>query len=86
MPPTVELAPVGGAAFQIFVTAIWPIGERGTLPNIGTIHDEVEAAAKAIAAQSVEGTLPLQDLRGPRNRGFTFTPRIERPNPGSTSI
>jgi hypothetical protein len=47
-----------------------------------TIRSEVAAAAKKAASQSVEGTLPLQELKGIEGRGYYFSATDRAPGPG----
>ena len=82
LPPTITLTPTAGAPFQVLITPVRAISPRDPLPNDAAIHDEVVAAAKSAAPESVEGTLPLQDLRGPRNRGYYFFATDRAPKPG----
>jgi hypothetical protein len=82
LPPTIALTPTAGAPFQILITAIWAIPPRDPLPNHAAIHDQVAAAAKSAAPESVEGTVPLRDLRGPHNQGYYFLATDRAPKPG----
>jgi len=76
------LAPIAGAPFQILITAVWPIHAGTSLPGVAAIHDEVAGAAKSAAPESLERTLPLRDLRGPRNQGYYFFTTDRAPKPG----
>lgn len=82
LPPTVMLSPAGGAPFQVLVTPIWPLRAGATLPDLASILDEVAAAAKALAPQSVEKVLKVESLGDAGNPGYYFAATDSAPKPG----
>ena len=82
LPPTIGLKPRSGMPFVVLVTAGWPTGPAGRVPDEATIRSEVAAAAKSAASQSVEGVLPVQEIKGVDGGGFYFAATDRAPNPG----
>jgi len=70
LPPTLLLTPGVAGSGQVLITAVWPIPPASKIADDATIRSEVATAAKKIAPQSVEGTLPVQELKGVEGRGF----------------
>ncbi len=75
LPPTIVLKSKSGHPFEILVTPVWAMGGRGGVPGLAEVKQEVGSAAKAAAPQSVEGTLPLQELSGASRRYDDTGPR-----------
>lgn len=82
LPPTIVLKAKSGQPFQILVTPVWPMGGSGRLPGLAEVKQEVGAAAKEAAPQSVEGTLPLHELSGAANHGYYFKATDRAPKVG----
>src|SRR6266852_4027247 len=82
LPPTIGLKPRSGMPFAVLVTAGWPTGAASKIPDEATMRSEVAAAAKGAAAQSVEGVLPVQEIKGVDGAGFYFAATDRAPNPG----
>jgi hypothetical protein len=82
LPPTITLKPRAGTQFVVLVTTVWPVGPSAKVPDEATIRSEVAGAAKGAASQSVEGVLPLQDIKGVDGQGFYFAATDKAPNPG----
>jgi hypothetical protein len=80
-PPTITMAPRSGAKFVITLTAAWPMASAHKLLDENTIRSEVAAAAKSAEPQSVEGVIPLQEIKGVDGRGFYFTATDRAPKP-----
>jgi hypothetical protein len=82
LPPTIVLKAKAGQPFQILVTPVWAVRGGGLLPGLAEVKQEVGAAAKEAAPQSVEGTLPLQALSGASNHGYFFKATDRAPKAG----
>jgi hypothetical protein len=72
LPPTIGFGAQGGAAFVVLVTGVWGPSPGAGAPDDAKIRSTVTSAAKSAEAQSVEGTLALQNLIGPSGRGYYF--------------
>jgi hypothetical protein len=82
LPPTIWLKPRSGMPFAVLVTAGWPMGAASKIPDEATMRSEVVAAANGAAPQSVEGALPIQEIKGVDGAGFYFAATDRAPNPG----
>ena len=82
LPPTITLKPRSGTPFEVQITAVWSNSPASKLPDETAIRSEVAGAAKGAAPQSVEGDLPLQEIRGVNGRGYYFVATDRAPNPG----
>jgi hypothetical protein len=82
LPPTIVLKAKSGQPFHILVTPVWAMGGSGSLPGLAEVKQEVGSAAKEAAPQSVEGTLPLQELSGVSNHGYYFKATDRAPKVG----
>jgi len=80
--PTITMAPRSGAKFLILITAVWLSASGSKMPVENTIRSEVAGAAKSAASQSLEGVLPLQEIKGVDGRGFYFSATDRAPKPG----
>jgi hypothetical protein len=82
LPPTIGLKPRSGTPFEVRVTAGWSMGPTSKMPDEAKIRSEVAAAARAAASQSVEGVLPVQEIKGTHGEGLYFAATDRAPNPG----
>jgi len=82
LPPTILLKPGVAGSGEVLITAVWPVPPMTKLPDEAGIRSEVATLAKQIAAHSVEGVLPLQELKGVEGRGFYFSATDRAPGPG----
>jgi hypothetical protein len=82
LPPTILLRPGAAGSGEVLITAVWPIPSVTNISDEATIRSEVAEAAKKAASQSVEGALPLQELKGTEGRGFYFSATDRAPAPG----
>jgi hypothetical protein len=82
LPPTILLRPGAAGSGEVLITAVWPIPPVTNVSDEATIRSEVDTAAKKAASQSVEGTLPVQELKGTEGRGFYFSATDRAPAPG----
>jgi hypothetical protein len=82
LPPTIKLKPRAGKQFEVLLTTVWPNSLANELPDETAIRSEVAGAAKSAAPQSIEGVLPLQDIKGVAGRGYYFAATDRAPNPG----
>ncbi|MGD0503589.1 MAG: hypothetical protein ABSD02_12670 [Steroidobacteraceae bacterium] len=82
LPPTIGLMPRSGMPFAVLITAGWPTGPLSEAPDEATIRSEIAAAARGVASQSVEGVLPLVEIKGVNGGGFYFAATDRAPNPG----
>lgn len=81
-PSTITMGPQSGPKFVIFIAAMRPTASVGKMPDENTIRSEVAEAAKTVASQSVEGALPIQEIKGLDGRGFYFAATDRAPKPG----
>jgi len=81
LPPTITLGPRSGAKFVITITVAWPTASAHKMQDEDMIRSEVAAAAKSVEPQSVQGVLPLQEIKGVDGRGFYFTATDRAPKP-----
>jgi hypothetical protein len=81
LPPTIVLKPRSGMPFEVLVTAGWPTGPDNKVPDDAAMRSEVVAAAKSAASQSVEGVLPVQEIKGVDGSGFYFAATDRATNP-----
>ncbi len=81
-PPTITMAPRSGAKFVITISVRWPMASAPNVLDYNRIHSEVAGAAKSAESQSVEGVLPLQEIKGSDGRGFYFAATDRAPRPG----
>ena len=80
LPPTITLAPKTGAAFQVLITAIWPMaGSIAT--DEKSLRKGVEAAAAEIRSQAVESELAVRELNGVSGHGYYFRATDRAPKP-----
>jgi hypothetical protein len=82
LPPTILLKPGAAGSGEVLITAVWPIPPATKIADEAMLRSQVAAAAKKIAPQSVEGTLPLQELKGVEGQGFYFSATDRAPGPG----
>jgi hypothetical protein len=82
LPATITMTPRSGAKFVITVTVAWPGASARKMLDQDTIRSAVAAAAKSAEPESVEGVLPLQEIKGVDGRGFYFTATDRAPKPG----
>jgi hypothetical protein len=82
LPPTITMTPRSGAKFVITMTVAWPMTSARKMLDQDTIRSAVAGAAKSAEPESVEGVLPLQEIKGVDGRGFYFTATDRAPKPG----
>ena len=82
LPPTIGLEAQSGAAFVVLVTPVWERSPDSAAPDDVKIKSAVVAAAKNAEAESVEGSLALQNLVGTSGRGYYFRATDRAPKPG----
>lgn len=82
LPPTISLTPASGTAFEVRVTAFWPMGPSAETTDETTLRARVSAAAKSAESQSVEHPLTIKELSGANGRGYYFSATDRAPNPG----
>ena len=76
------MTPKSGPSFEILVNIPFPPTASAKLPDAAAMRKEVSAAAQEAARQSVEHSLPLQELTGPAVSGFYFRATDRAPLPG----
>lgn len=82
LPPTIRLHARSGNSFQVLITAIWAVPPNNAVPDNSKIRSMVAAAAKSAESQSVEKSLQLHELVGPKSRGSYFFATDRAPAPG----
>jgi hypothetical protein len=82
LPPTITFSPSSGAPFKVMVTAGGGANPGMQAPDMNTLRQQVESAAKNIATQAVEKSLKLQELTGPAIHGFYFSATDKAPKKG----
>ncbi len=81
-PPTIGFGAKSGAPFVVLITAVWGPTPGASVPDDAKIRATVASAAKSAESQSVERTLPLQDLQGTSGHGYYFKATDKAPPPG----
>jgi hypothetical protein len=81
-PPTIGFGAKSGAPFVVLITAVWGPTPGAGVPDEAKIRATVASAAKSAESQSVEGTLPLQELQGTSGHDFYFKATDKAPPPG----
>jgi hypothetical protein len=82
LPPTIGLGAQSGTPFVVLITAVWGGAPNAAVPDDEKIRSIVASAAKSAEVQSVEGSLPLQNLPGSSGRGYYFRATDRAPKPG----
>jgi hypothetical protein len=82
LPPTIGLREQSGASFVVMITAVWGMAPNAGVPEDATIRSMVASAAKGAEAQSVEGSLAIQNLVASGGRGYYFRATDRAPKPG----
>lgn len=80
-PPTISFGAQSGGSFVVLVTVVSGPAGGGGLDD-AKIKSMVASAAKSAEAQSVEGSLALQNLVGTSGRGYYFRATDRAPKPG----
>lgn len=78
----VLLTPRTGSRFEVIVSIPIPPDASAKLPDSAEMRQEVTAAARDAATQSVERSLPLQALSGPEVSGYYFKATDRAPAAG----
>jgi len=76
-PPTIQLRPREGTAFEIYITPDWQYTPDKAAPDAETLRETVRAAAERIrdlarGEKPVEETLEIRRLQGASGVGFYF--------------
>ncbi|HEX9707286.1 MAG TPA: hypothetical protein VGA24_06565 [Steroidobacteraceae bacterium] len=71
-PPTIELGPAEGAAFQVFVTPEWMDPSASEIRETPALRDAIRDAAERIKPQVVESFLEVRQLNGVNGIGYYF--------------
>ncbi len=84
-PPTIQLRPREGAAFEIYITPDWP-DTPDNAPDTETLRETVRGAAERIRDRPrgdmpVEETLEIRRLQGASGVGFYFVATDRAPQP-----
>ena len=82
LPPTIGFREQSGASFVVRITVVWAMAPNSGVPEDATIRSMVTSAAKSAEAQSVEGSLALQEFIGASGHGFYFRATDPAPKPG----
>jgi len=80
--PTVSLTPANGKAFQVLVSPLVRPGAPMPPSDSTSLCRTVQSAANHALSQSVEKSLPLQDLRSATVEGCYFSATDRAPKPG----
>lgn len=71
-PPTIQLRPREGAAFEIYVTPGWPVEPDISAPDVETLRETVRASAERVRELAGEPPLEIRRLQGSSGVGFYF--------------
>jgi hypothetical protein len=82
LPPTITFTSSAGAPCEMLVTPIWPMGDMKALPDANGLREQVASAARGVAPQAVEQSLPLHELGGGAAHGYYFAATDKAPKPG----
>ena len=80
-PPTLNLTPKQGKAFQILITPAWPNVPNTPMPTKGALRELVQRAADDAEPRAVEHDLQLIDFSGPAGYGAYFSATDRDPEP-----
>lgn len=71
-PLTIQLRPVTGPPFEVFVTVEWPEPTAPAAREADALRDTVRDAARRIQPQAVEASIEIRRLQGAQGVGFYF--------------
>ena len=80
LPPTITVVPKAGAAFQVLITALWPMNGMSS-PTLGGIRSLVERGVREVQPQAVEQSLSLKEMAGVVAKGYYFSATDRQPEP-----
>ena len=84
MPPgeaelTIQLGPIAGDPFEVFLTPASPDRTAPTVPDVDTLRSAVRDAASRVQPQAVEENLEIRRLQGADGVGFYFSATEREP-------
>ena len=82
LPPTIVFKPQTGAAFEIFLTPIWPARPDVPTATPERLRRQVEQAAERAKPKATESTIDVKELRGSAGVGYYFSATDRAPAPG----
>jgi hypothetical protein len=82
MPPGVWLTPRQGPSFNVLITPLSGTAVGGAMSDENKLRVIVTSAARNALSQSVEMTIPVQNLTGPHVHGFYIFATDRAPKPG----
>jgi hypothetical protein len=82
MPQALWFTPRNGASFNVLITPMSAVSLAAAVPDVANLRVMVGSAARKAESQSVETSLPLQELVGPNGRGYYFFATDRAPAPG----
>ena len=80
-PPTIQLKPAAGPAFEIYVTPNSPNTPDESEPDAETLRERVRAEAERMHGQIVEHSPEVRRLQGASGVGFYFVATDPAPQP-----
>jgi hypothetical protein len=81
-PPGVWLTPRQGPSFNVLITPLSGTAAGGAMSDENKLRAIVTSAARNALSQSVEMTIPVQNLTGPHVHGFYIFATDRAPKPG----
>jgi hypothetical protein len=86
MPPgeaelTIQLGPVAGDPFEVFLTPVSPDRTAPTVPDVTSLQSAVRDAASRVQPQAIEESLEIRRLQGTDGVGFYFSATEREPHP-----
>lgn len=73
VPPSIELRPAKGKAFEIVVAPLWRPRPDVPLPTRESMQDQLKRGVENIQPQAVEKEIPLVEFQGKTGPGFYFS-------------
>ncbi|MGH8134939.1 MAG: hypothetical protein ACRER4_01230 [Steroidobacteraceae bacterium] len=71
-PPTIELKPATGPAFEIYLSPNWPNAPDETVPDAETLREQVRAEAGRMTGEMVGQNPEIRRLQGASGVGYYF--------------
>jgi hypothetical protein len=82
LPPTITFSQEKGDPFKVLMTPLWAVNNRIVLPNGDDLRRLVQQSAQRFAAQAVEKSIDVKEVKGTSGIGFYFSAADRAPKPG----
>ena len=77
---TIQLGPIAGDPFEVFLTPVSPDRTAPTAPDVDALHGAVRDAAARVQPQALETSLEIRRLQGTAGVGFYFSATEREPH------